>query len=303
MAAHGYDAPLIAKLARENWLELPRQVPDMMRNQWASIIGTAGTTNTGATDDLPALAAICQREGLRFHVDGCIGAFLKIAPENRALVAGIELADSVALDPHKWLHTPFEAGCVLVRDADRHFETFEMHGEYLQLQTCGMIAGKFLADYGLELSRGFKALKIWMSLKENGAPKLGRLIDQNIAQARHLERLIAAEPRLELMAPVNLNIVCFRYTDGLKDEAALKAVKTEIMLRIQESGVAILSDTTVAGRHCLKVAINNHRTTRQDLSLLLSEVLRTGERVAQEQARPAAPVSPAGGKHADHPRE
>jgi aromatic-L-amino-acid/L-tryptophan decarboxylase len=129
------------------------------------VIGTAGTTNTGATDDLRALAAICRREGLRFHVDGCIGAFLKIAPENRALVAGIELADSVALDPHKWLHTPFEAGCVLVRDAERHFETFEMHGEYLQLQTRGMIAGEFLADYGLELSRGFKALKIWMSLK------------------------------------------------------------------------------------------------------------------------------------------
>lgn len=266
------------------------------------VIGTAGTTNTGATDDLPALAAICRREGLRFHVDGCIGAFLKIAPENRAHVAGIELADSVALDPHKWLHTPFEAGCVLVRDAQRHFETFEMHGEYLQLQTRGMIAGKFLADYGLELSRGFKALKIWMSLKENGAAKLGRLIDQNIAQARHLEALIAAEPRLDLVAPVDLNIVCFRYAGDRKDEAALKAINTEIMLRIQESGVAILSDTTVAGRHCLRVAINNHRTTRQDLSLLLTEVLRTGERVAHELARPAAPVLPIGGKHADHPR-
>lgn len=261
------------------------------------VIGTAG-----ATDDLRALASVCRREGLRFHVDGCIGAFLKIAPENRALVAGIELADSVALDPHKWLHTPFEAGWVLVRDAQRHFETFEMHGEYLQSQTRGIIAGKFLADYGLELSRGFKALKIWMSLKENGAAKLGRLIDQNIAQARHLEALIAAEPRLDLVAPVDLNIVCFRYAGGLKDEATLKAVNTEIMLRIQESGVAILSDTTVAGRHCLRVAINNHRTTRQDLSLLLKEVLRTGERVAHEQARPAAPVSPAEGKHADHPR-
>jgi len=185
---------------------------------------------------------------------------------------------------------------VLVRDADRHFETFEMHGEYLQLQTRGMIAGKFLADYGLELSRGFKALKIWMSLKENGAPKLGRLIDQNIAKARHLERLIAAEPRLELVAPVDLNVVCFRYADGLKDEAALKEVNTEIMLRIQESGIAILSDTTVAGRHCLRVAINNHRTTRQDLSVLLSEVLRTGGGVVHERARSAATISVAGKK-------
>ncbi|WP_245191022.1 hypothetical protein [Jannaschia formosa] len=104
------------------------------------------------------------------------------------------------------------------------------------------------------------------------------------------------------MAPVDLNIVCFRYADGLKDEAALKAINTEIMLRIQESGVAILSDTTVGGRHCLRVAINNHRTTRQDLALLLSEVLRTGEGVARDQAPPAAPVSTAGERKADHPR-
>ena len=135
-----------------------------------------------------------------------------------------------------------------------------------------------------------------MSLKENGAPKLGRLIDQNIAQARHLEGLIAAEPRLKLVAPVDLNIVCFRYAGGLKDEVALKEVNTEIMLRIQESGFAILSDTTVAGRHCLRVAINNHRTTRQDLSVLLSEVLRTGAGVAHERARSAATVSTAGKK-------
>ena len=245
------------------------------------VIGTAGTTNTGAIDDLRAIAAICRREGLRFHVDGCIGAFVKIAPDHSGLVDGIELADSVALDPHKWLHTPFEAGCVLVRDADRHFEAFEMHGDYLQLQTRGLIAGKFLADYGLELSRGFKALKIWLSLKENGAAKFGRLIDQNIEQARYLERLVAADPRLEQVAPTDLNIVCFRYVDGMTDEAAIKALNTELMLRIQESGVAIPSDTTVAGRHCLRVAINNHRTRREDLAVFLAEVVRTGERLMQ----------------------
>jgi aromatic-L-amino-acid/L-tryptophan decarboxylase len=245
------------------------------------VIGTAGTTNTGAIDDLRAISRICRREGLRFHVDGCIGAFVKIAPDNSGLVDGIELADSVALDPHKWLHTPFEAGCVLVRDADRHFEAFEMHGDYLQLQTRGLLAGKFLADYGLELSRGFKALKIWMSLKENGSAKLGRLIDQNIAQARYLERLVTGDPRLELVAPVDLNIVCFRYVDGMRDEEQIKSLNTEIMLRIQESGVAIPSDTTVGGRHCLRVAINNHRTRREDLEIFLAEVVRTGELLVQ----------------------
>jgi glutamate/tyrosine decarboxylase-like PLP-dependent enzyme len=207
---------------------------------------------------------------------------VKIAPNNKNLVQGIELADSVALDPHKWLHTPFEAGCVLVRDAKRHFETFELHGEYLQLQPRGPIAGKFLSDYGFELSRGFKALKIWMSLKENGFEKFGRLIDQNIEQAQYLERQIVAHPKLELIAPVGLNIVCFRYANGIADEAALKALNTELMLRIQESGSALPSDTTVAGKHCLRVAINNHRTRREDLDQFLGSVVTIGEELEAE---------------------
>lgn len=248
----------------------------------ACVIGTAGTTNTGALDDFQAIAEICQREGMWFHVDGCIGAFLKIAPKHRHLVNGLELSDSIALDPHKWLHTPFEAGCVLIRDADRHFKAFEMHGEYLEMQTRGLIAGKFLADYGLELTRGFKALKIWMSLMENGIDKLGRLIDQNIDQAQYLEGLISANPKLELVAPVGLNIVCFRYADGITDEAELKAINTEIMLRIQESGVAVPSDTTVAGKHCLRVAINNHRTQRRDLDLFVNEVIKAGDGITGE---------------------
>jgi aromatic-L-amino-acid/L-tryptophan decarboxylase len=248
----------------------------------ACVIGTAGTTNTGAMDDLQAIASICKRHGIWFHVDGCIGALLRIAPRNKAMVDGIEQADSIALDPHKWLHTPFEAGCVLIRDAQLHFETFEMHGDYLQMQTRGLIAGTFLADYSFELSRGFKALKIWMSLKENGVAKFGRLIDQNIEQAQYLERRILSEQKLELVAPVGLNIVCFRYANGRSDEAGLKALNTEIMLRIQESGLAVPSDTTVAGKHCLRVAINNHRTTRADLDLFIDAVLNVGAQIEAE---------------------
>lgn len=240
------------------------------------VIATAGTTNTGAIDDLGAIASVCRREGLWFHIDGCIGALIRIAPKNRALVDGIEAANSLALDPHKWLHTPFEAGCALVRDAKKHFATFSLHPEYLEEKPRGVAAGDYLFDYGFELSRGFKALKIWMSLKEQGVAKFGRLIDQNIAQGAYLTELIAADPRLELMAPTAINIVCFRYCGKGASEASLKTLNTEIMLRLQEEGTAVPTDTMVHGRHCLRVAINNHRTRREDLQLLINETVRLG---------------------------
>ena len=240
------------------------------------VIATAGTTNTGAIDGMRAIAQVCSREKLWFHVDGCIGALIKIAPANRSLVDGIEQADSIALDPHKWLHTPFEAGCALLRDAASHRATFALHGEYLEEKARGLAAGEFLSDYGFELSRSFKALKIWMSLKEHGVAKFGRLIDQNIAQAAYLAQLIQAEPKLELMAPASINIVCFRFKIEGATETDLKKINTEIMLRLQESGRAVPTDTTVHGRHCLRVAINNHRTRREDLEMLLRDTIKLG---------------------------
>ena len=250
----------------------------------ACVIATAGTVNTGAIDDMRAIAEVCRREGVWFHVDGCIGALIKIAPKNRAMVDGIEAADSLALDPHKWLHVPFEAGCALVRDAKKHFGTFALHGEYLEEKPRGVAAGEYLFDYGFELSRGFKALKIWMSLKEQGVAKFGRLIDQNIEQGAYLAELIAAEPQLEMMAPRSINIVCFRFRAAAATEAAHKALNTEIMLRLQEAGTAVPTDTTVQGQHCLRVAINNHRTRREDLQLLVSETVRLGRQLEREQA-------------------
>jgi aromatic-L-amino-acid/L-tryptophan decarboxylase len=243
----------------------------------ACVIATAGTTNTGAIDPLPAIADLCAREGLWFHIDGCIGALIRIAPQNAALVNGLDRADSVALDPHKWLQTPFECGCALVRDRQRHFETFNLHGAYLQQQTRGLAAAEFLGDYGFELSRGFKALKLWMSLKEQGVEKFGALIDQHIAMGAYLADRIRADARLELMAPVAINIVCYRFVGRGGTEAELHALNTEIMLRIQESGVAVPTDTTLRGRHCLRAAINSHRTRYADLDLLVAEVIRQGE--------------------------
>lgn len=245
----------------------------------ACVIGTAGTVNTGALDDLRSLAALAAEEDMWFHVDGCIGALIAIAPQNASLVAGIEQAHSIALDPHKWLHVPFEAGCALVRDASAHRNAFAVTPEYLESTPRGLASGQWLHDFGLQTSRGFRALKIWMALKEHGVEKFGRLIDQNIAQARYLASLIEAEPALELTVPTTINIVCFRHRVEGASEEQLKAFNTELMLRLQEEGIAALSDTTIHGRHCLRVAITNHRTRRDDLDLLVRETLRIGREV------------------------
>lgn len=247
--------------------------------QPACVIGTAGTVNTGAIDDLQALARLAAEEDLWFHVDGCIGALIAVAPENAYRVAGIERADSIALDPHKWLHTPFEAGCALIRDAAAHRGTFAVTPEYLEPTTRGIGSANWLHDYGLQTSRGFRALKIWMALREHGIEKFGRLIDQNIAQGHYLSTLIEAEPLLELVAPTNINIVCYRFRPAGIEGQALKALNTEIMLRLQEEGTAAISDTTVQGEHCLRVAINNHRTRRDDLDLLIRETIRLGGKI------------------------
>jgi aromatic-L-amino-acid decarboxylase len=246
----------------------------------ACVIATAGTVNTGAIDDLPAISTLCREEDLWFHVDGCIGALIAIAPGSRHLVTGLETADSMALDPHKWLHVPFEAGCALVRDAAAHRAAFSVHPEYLEEKPRGIAASEYLHDYNLQTSRAFRALKIWMTLKEHGTERFGRLIDQNIAQAGHLSDMIDQAPDLHLVAPTNINIVCFRYAPDARPEPELRALNTEMMLRLQESGIAAVSDTTVAGRHCLRVAICNHRTRREDLELLVAEVSRIGAELA-----------------------
>lgn len=246
----------------------------------ACVIGTAGTVNSGAVDDLVALAEIAAEEDLWFHVDGCIGALLAIAPENAWRVKGIDRADSVALDPHKWLHAPFEVGFALVRDRTKHWETFAASPEFLQGMPRGIASAPWLHEFGLQTSRGFTALKVWMALMEHGVAKFGRLIDQNIAQAAFLADLVRAHPPLELIAEPEINIVCFRYAPQGQDEERLKEINIEIMLRLQETGVAALSDTTIRGKHCLRAAICNHRTRPEDLTLLVSEATRLGREVS-----------------------
>lgn len=248
----------------------------------ACIIGTAGTVNSGAMDDLTALADLAEEEGLWFHVDGCIGALLAIAPQNAWRVKGIERADSLALDPHKWLHAPFEVGCALFRDRAKHRATFAVSPEYLQATERGIASAEFLFEYGLQTSRGFGALKVWMAMMEHGAAKFGRLIDQNIAQAARLADLVRSHPPLQLVAEPEINIVCFRYAPAGFNEEETKRLNVEIMLRLQEAGTAALSDTTLRGRHCLRAAICNHRTLDSDIDLLVAEILRIGGEVLRQ---------------------
>lgn len=242
--------------------------------QPACIIGTAGIVNAGSVDDLAALADLADEEGPWFHVDGCIGALVALAPENAWRVKGIERADSIALDPHKWLHAPFEVGCALVRDHAPHRRTFAVSPEYLKGTARGLASGEWLHEHGLQTSRGFGALKVWMALMEQGTEKFGRLIDQNIEQARTLADLVRRNPPLELMLEPELNIVCLSYAPADAPEEAVRAINTEIMVRLQETGAVALSDTVIGGRHCLRVAICNHRTRDEDLHVLVAEMMK-----------------------------
>lgn len=246
-----------------------------------AVVGNAGTVNTGAFDDLSALADLCEREGIWLHVDGAFGALVALAPELRHLVAGMERADSLAFDLHKWMYMPFDVACTLVRDRNAHYQAFTLTPEYLKHLERGVAAGSlWFSDYSVELTRSFRALKVWMSIKNYGITKYGRLIYQNVEQARHLTRLVEAEPALELLAPTSGNIVCFRYrADGLDDEA-LNSLNEEVLIRLHESGVAVPSYTRIDGKYALRVANTNHRSRFEDFDLLVTEVLKVGRELA-----------------------
>jgi len=244
------------------------------------IVGNAGTVNTGATDDLRALAELCREAGLWFHVDGAFGALAALAPQLRAVVAGLEQADSIAFDLHKWMYMPYEVGCTLVRDQGAHRATFNVTPAYLASFDRGIAAGGFpFAERGVQLSRGFRALKVWMSFKTHGLDAFAQLIHQNVRQAHYLAGLVTQHPRLELLAPAPLNVVCFRFVVPGADDATLNALNKEILLRIQESGVAIPSQTVLNGKFAIRVAITNHRSRRADFDLLIRAVVETGAAV------------------------
>jgi aromatic-L-amino-acid decarboxylase len=246
------------------------------------VVGTAGTVNTGATDDLTTLADLCEREQLWFHVDGAFGALAYLSPALRPIVAGLERADSIGFDLHKWGSLPFECACVLVRDSEMHRAAFASTASYIAPAERGVIAGGLpFAERGLELTRGFKALKVWMSLSAHGSDALAAVIEQNVRQAHDLARRVMAHAELELLAPVPLNVVCFRFVAPGLSDARLNAVNEEILLRLQERGIAVPSGTTLGGRFAIRVANVNHRSLDSDFTGLVDAVVEIGGEVAK----------------------
>jgi aromatic-L-amino-acid decarboxylase len=248
------------------------------------IVGTSGTVNTGAIDPLEDLLTISRKYGLWFHVDGAYGALAKLDSTYALRLKAIEDADSLAFDLHKWLYVPYEVGCTLIRDAKKHREAFAITPNYLLQETRGLSGGlDSINNYGFELSRGFKALKIWMSLKEHGRAKYAKMITQNNRQADYLAGLVEQQPELELTAPVSMSITCFRMTKSGWSEDQLRKLNREILLRLQEQGIASPSSTILNGKFTLRVAIVNQRTRMEDMELLIREVLRIGRQVTAEQ--------------------
>jgi glutamate/tyrosine decarboxylase-like PLP-dependent enzyme len=238
------------------------------------VVGSAGTVDIGAIDDLRALSALCREEQLWFHVDGAYGALGILSPTLAPRLAGIESADSIALDFHKWGQVPYDAGFLIVRDGDQHRDTFSAPAAYLRRETRGLAAGSaWPCDLGPDLSRGFRALKTWFTLKTYGTEKLGAIIARTCALAGYLEMRVLAEPRLELLAPVQLNIVCFRYR-----AADANKVNGDIVIDIQESGIAAPSTTLLDGQLAIRAAIVNHRTDTCDIDALIAAVLEFGAR-------------------------
>ena len=240
------------------------------------LVGTAGTVDTGAIDDLEALASLAKRENLWFHVDGAFGALGMLSDKIAPRLKGIEQADSIAFDFHKWGQVPYDAGFFLVRDGAAHKSTFANPAAYLRREARGLAGGEhWPCDFGPDLSRGFRALKTWFTIKAHGRARLGEMIERSCALARQLETRIAAEPKLELLSRTELNIVCFRYR-------AADEVNAAIVGDLQESGIAAPSTTTLGGKLAIRVALVNHRTEMRDLEAMLNAVLEFGQKREQK---------------------
>jgi glutamate/tyrosine decarboxylase-like PLP-dependent enzyme len=247
-----------------------------------AVVASAGTTNTGAIDPLREIAEVCRRHDLWLHVDGAYGALALLSPRYRAELAPLALADSLAFDPHKWMSVPYEAGLVLVRDADALRATFSLIPEYLRIDAeseGGVHGPTWFSEYGFLQTRGFLALKVWMALKHSGLDGYTRAVEHDLALAEHLATRVEASPLLELAAPPSLSIVCFRYVPAALagDDERLNRLNQRLLDRVQQSGEAFLSSTTLTGRLVLRACIVNYRSTRADIDRMVDAVLGAGE--------------------------
>ncbi len=238
-----------------------------------AVVATLGTTNTGACDDLPALAQVCAEEGLWLHVDGAYGGLAASVPSVRSLAQGIELADSLTVDPHKTLFVPFEAGAVLLREPHWLPQTFGLPADYLP----GVEDDPHFhfRDYGPQLSRAFRALKIYLTLKIYGLDAIVAALEETFRLARRLGEMVTAAPDFELLAPVTLGIVAFRYRDPRARSASQEEINAQnrhLALEVQKRGRVFLSHTRLRDKVALRAAFMSFRTTEEDLPLILEEI-------------------------------
>jgi glutamate/tyrosine decarboxylase-like PLP-dependent enzyme len=243
-----------------------------------AVAATAGTTATGAIDPLPAIADVCAAHDLWMHVDAAYGGAAVLAPGLRPLLAGIERADSIAFDPHKWLYTPQSSACLLVRDPATLLRSFSIDAAYVREDASLSGRGLNIGELGPQWSRAFLALKVWLSLAAHGTEAYGRRIAHDVELARYLDERVRAHPDLEPMCPVTLSIACYRYAPagaGL-DDRALDALNERLMLAIRRDGRAFPSNAELAGRYCLRACLVNHRTEADDIDALLEATLRLG---------------------------
>ena len=266
-----------------NLEKLELAIEEDIRNgfQPICIVGNAGTVNTGAIDDLMALSDLAKKYTLWFHIDGAFGALAKLVPAYETALKGIELCDSVAFDLHKWMYMPYEIGCVLIKNKDSHRGSFYIQPSYLVSHEKGLAAGPDpVNNYGLELSRGFKALKVWMSIKEHGIDAFKDLIAQNIAHSFYLGELVKSSEHLELLTPVTMNIVCFRFVlEGLSTEE-LNELNKNILMTLQERGIASPSSTVLSGKYAIRCANVNHRSRKEDFDMLVTAAIAIGKELS-----------------------
>jgi glutamate/tyrosine decarboxylase-like PLP-dependent enzyme len=257
--------------------------------------GTAGTVSTGAIDPLSAIADLCAEQALWFHVDGAYGAPAAALPEASADLKTISRADSIAVDPHKWLYAPLEAGCVLVREPQHLLDTFSFRPEYYHLPEYDGEEPIYYFEHGPQNSRGFRALKVWVGLRQAGRQGYERMIREDIALARELFDLVGTTADLEAMTH-SLSITTFRYVPAdvsrnEEGEAYLNRLNSELLERLQRDGDVFVSNAVIDGRVALRVCIVNFRTTRADITALPGIVLRAGRTVhAELRGAPAAAV-------------
>jgi aromatic-L-amino-acid/L-tryptophan decarboxylase len=251
------------------------------------VVGSAGTAATGAIDSLAELATIAGEHDLWFHVDGAYGAPAAMIDDRRATFAGLELADSVSLDPHKWLYTPVDCGCLLFRDVANARKAFMTEADYVKVIEFANLESFAFWDYGIELSRRFRALKVWLTLKYYGANRIAAAIADDVAMANYMAECVEHDSAFELLAPVQLSICCFRYVpeqlrarlesathddERQQVESEVNRLNEQIMYRVQRGGEAYLSNAMLRGKFALRACIINFRTTRRDIDLTLQTV-------------------------------